>query len=266
MSASQVPPAAPLSVTRDGRGVYTLALQRPKQHNALDAALIDGLIDALRGIHRDPGARVVILTGAGDTFCSGGDLTYLQSLITAPCASARQAVERLAELFHTLAGLAYPTLARVQGPAYGGGVGLIACCDIAVACEDAVFAVPELRLGLIPALISPYVVAAVGLRAARGWLLGGEPIPAREAQRLGLLHEVVTRADLDEVVESRVKHLLRAAPLAATELKRMLGPLTATPPDSADTTAALLARLREAPEAPEGIAAFLEKRRPRWQV
>jgi methylglutaconyl-CoA hydratase len=254
----------PLLTKLDPHGVCTLTLARPDKHNALNAELIAALLTKLRALEIEPRARLVILTSQGDTFCSGADLDWLKSLTGAISEQQETLIHNLAELLQTIASLSKPTIARVQGPAYGGGVGLIAACDIAIAAETATFSMPELRLGLIPAVITPHVVKAIGARAARRLFLSGKTITSTEALRLGLLHEAVANGELDKAIEAEVSRLLKAAPGAIADLKHLLGRLRDYEPDATSTAADLIARLSRSEEAREGITAFLEKRKPSW--
>ncbi len=252
----------PLLVQTDSSGVCKLTLNRPERHNAFDDHLIDALQAKLRELHKDNATRVVVLTGAGKSFCSGADLDWMRSMVKYDEQTNRQDAQRLAELMQDLNRLAKPTIACVNGPAYGGAVGLISCCDIVVASERAEFALTEVRLGLVPAVISPYVIAAIGQRQARRLFLTAERIKADEAQRIGLVHEVVKDDALTQVVEAQIALLLKAGPRALVESKRLIAKLSATQTEA--DTAGLIARLRVSAEGQEGMAAFLEKRKPNW--
>ena len=162
-------------------------------------------------------------------------------------------------------GLSKPSIARIQGPAYGGGVGLIACCDLAIASDSARFALPELRLGLLPAMIAPYILQAIGLRETRRLAISAEAIGAEEALRIGLVHQVVKPSELDRALDIQIGRVLKSAPTAIAEFKRMIANYAPLPHVDFDTVGAFLARLRGSPEAREGIAAFVEKRKPSWQ-
>ena len=255
-----------LSVTIDRRGVCTLTLRRPERHNALDADLIGALLSQLQTLEHDPTVRVVILTGSGESFCSGGDLDWFTALASQEPGSHDDEIKNIAPLFQTLHGLSKPSIARIQGPAYGGGMGLIACCDLAIASDNARFALPELRLGLLPAMIAPYILQAIGLRETRRLALSAEAIGAEEALRIGLLHQVVKPSQLDRALDIHTERILKSAPTAIAEFKRLTASYSPLPHGDFDTVEAFLARLRGSPEAREGIAAFVEKRKPSWQV
>jgi methylglutaconyl-CoA hydratase len=211
---------------------------------------------------------VVVLTGAGSTFSAGADLHWMRRMAAADEATNREDALALARLMRTLNFLGKPTIARVNGAAYGGGVGLIACCDLAIGVDAARFALSEVKLGLVPAVISPYVVAAIGARHARRYFASGEVFDAAEAHRIGLLHQIVPADGLDAAVERAVHFLLKGGPIAQREAKRLalaMAGMTEAAAEQIDAeNAALIARLRVSPEGQEGIGAFLEKRAARW--
>ena len=259
--------ASVLNIRRED-GIATLTLDRPHVHNAFDARLIAELTAALEDAGRDPAVRVVVLTGAGKTFSAGADLDWMRGMARASEADNLADSLRLARLMRTLAFLDKPTLARVNGSAYGGGVGLVACCDIAIGVEPAKFSLSEVKLGLVPAVISPYVVAAIGVRAARRLFLTGEVFEAPEALRLGLLTHCVAPEALDEAVDRQLHWLAKGGPQAQREAKALALRMAGHTPERAEAVdadnAALIARLRVSPEGQEGITAFLEKRPPRF--
>ena len=243
-----------------------LRLHRPELHNAFDADLIESLTEALVAIGKDASIRVVVLEAAGGSFSAGADLNWMHSMITATEDENRVDALALARLMRTLNELPHPTIARVQGAAFGGGVGLVACCDIAIGSAEAKFGLTESKLGLLPAVISPYVIAAIGARQARRWFATAEWFDATEAQRIGLLHAVVPADDLDAAVKRQVDLLLKAAPLAASHAKMLVRRVDGdNNRDQLDRdNAELIARLRVSPEGQEGLTAFLEKRKPDW--
>lgn len=253
----------------DDSGVLTLTLNRPEVRNAFDDTIIALLIGLLLSANRNPKVRVVVLTGAGKTFCAGGDVNWMRSVATLDMGQNYEDALRLAELMSVLNSLGKPTIARVNGAAFGGGVGLVACCDIAVAGDSAIFALSEVRLGLVPAVISPYVVAALGMRESRRYMLTGERFDALSAQRIGLVHEVCPVAALDEQVQHLCSELLLGGPAALRESKELIALVTHTDRSSNETisrrTAEIIAELRVSPEGQEGLGAFLEKRKPNWQ-
>lgn len=255
-----------LLTTQDARGVATVTLNRPELHNAFDDALISDLTTELNRIEADASVRIVILAANGKSFSAGADLNWMRRMATYSWDENHHDALALAGLMRTLNDLRKPTIARVQGAAFGGGVGLIACCDIALGVEEAKFALTEVRLGLIPAVISPYVVAAMGARAARRYSLTAERFSAQEALRLGLLHELCAASELDQGVEAIVTALLACGPNAVLAAKDLVFAVAARPIDRAlnDETAKRIATVRSSDEGKEGVAAFLEKRKPAW--
>jgi methylglutaconyl-CoA hydratase len=250
------------------RQVARVALNRSEVHNAFDDALIAELTAALGNLDADAGVRAVVLTGNGASFSAGADLNWMRRMAQAGEAENRADAERLAALVRTLNFLSKPTIARVNGAAYGGGVGLIACCDIAIAADSAKFGLTEVRLGLVPAVISPYVVAAIGAREARRLFVTGEIFDAAEAVRIGLVHRLVPPPGLDAAVDEALASLAKGGPLAQSEAKQLalrIGGTTRQSAERADVeNAALIARLRVSAEGQDGLGAFLEKRKPNW--
>jgi methylglutaconyl-CoA hydratase len=251
----------------DARGVATVALNRPAIHNAFDDTLIADLTTALRRLAVDGAVRVVVLTGSGESFSAGGDLNWMRRMAGYSDAENFADAMALAELLRTLNELPKPTVARVNGAAVAGGLGLVCCCDIAVAAAEATFSISEARLGLVPATISPYVVAAIGARAARRYFLTAERFTAAEAQRIGLAHEVAPRAGLDGAVERIVDALLEAGAGAQARAKRLIAEVRDRPITEAlmALTARAIAEARASAEAREGLAAFFDKRKPAWR-
>src|SRR5690554_2368007 len=247
-----------LSTVRDGP-VARLRLERPELHNAFDAALISALTAALEQLAGDAGVRVVVVEGAGRSFSAGADLNWMRSMASAGEAGNREDALALARLMRTLDELPKPTIARVHGAAFGGGVGLVACCDIAIGARGAKFGLTESRLGLLPAVISPYVVEAIGARQARRWFATAEIFDADQAARMGLLHEVVEPDAVDDAVQRQVALLLKAGPHAAASAKALVRQVAShADRDRHDTdNAALIARLRVSHEGQEGLTAFL---------
>jgi methylglutaconyl-CoA hydratase len=249
-----------------GDGVVWLTLNRPEIHNAFDDRQIAGLTAAFEDLARDDAVRAVVLTGAGSSFSAGADLNWMRRAAAYDEAENLRDANALAGLMKALNELPKPTVARVNGAALGGGVGLVACCDVAIASDQAVFGTTEVRLGIIPAVIGPYVIAAIGARQARRLMLTGERISAEHAARIGLVHEVVPADQLDTAVEHIVSHLLKGGPRAIAAAKRLTRDLVDRAIDEAliDDTARRIAALRATPEAREGLGAFLDKRKPGW--
>jgi methylglutaconyl-CoA hydratase len=258
---------SPLNV-RTVAGVATLTLDRPKIHNAFDDLLIDDLIDALRAVEEDDAVRVVVLTGEGASFSAGADLNWMKRMAQASEKENRKDARQLAKLMRVLNHLDKPTIARVNGTALGGGVGLVACCDIAIAAAEARFGLTETRLGLVPAVISPYVIDAIGARHARRLFLTAQVFDAAEAERIGLVHTVVAAAELDAAVDAEVERLKAAGPIAVLEAKRLVQRIQH--PDSKqrraldEANADLIAALRVSSEGQEGLKSFFDRRPPRW--
>jgi methylglutaconyl-CoA hydratase len=248
------------------RGVATVRMNRPDVHNAFDDVLIAELTAELRRLDQAPEVRVIVLAANGKSFSAGADLNWMKRMAHYSEAENLRDAVALAGLMRTLHGVHKPTVARVQGPAFGGGVGLVACCDIAVAATEALFSLSEVRLGMIPSVISPYVVAAIGERAAHRYFLTAERFGAEEAKRIGLLHEVVSADKLDESVASMAEHLLKGGPKALAAAKKLIADVSRHPIDDAlsEETARRIAAIRVGAEGREGIAAFLEKRKPDW--
>ena len=244
-----------------------VTLNRPEKHNAFDDVLIRELTEALRSMEADESVRIVVLGAAGKSFSAGADLNWMRRMSGFSKEENERDAMAMAALMRTLAHLRKPTIARVQGPAYGGGVGLVACCDIAIASAQASFSLSEAKLGIIPSVISPYVIAAIGERYARRYFLTAERFDAAEAWRIGLVHDIASmEGDLDEKVGLMVDALLACGPVSQRESKELIRAVTGKPVTSEliQDTAARIARLRSSPEGREGITAFLEKRRPAW--
>jgi methylglutaconyl-CoA hydratase len=250
------------------RRVARIALNRPDVHNAFDDGLIAALTDLLDQLDHDAGVRAVVLTGCGASFSAGADLNWMRRMAQASEEENRADAERLATLMRTLNFLSKPTVARINGAAYGGGVGLVACCDIAIAADIAKFGLTEVKLGLVPAVISPYVIAAIGARHARRLFVTGEVFDAAEALHIGLVHRCVPPEQLDAAVEQTLALLAKGGPRAQAEAKQLallVGGVTRQSAERLDVdNAALIARLRVSAEGQEGLGAFLDKRNAGW--
>ncbi len=252
--------AEALLCTSDDRGATTLTLNRPERRNAIDGGLMAAVITRLDVLERDPATRVVVLTGSGETFCSGADLAWIETVIEDGDAANQADALRLAAMMRTLNAFPKPTIARVNGAAYGGGVGLIACCDVAIAAERASFAFSEVRLGLVAAVIAPYVLAAMGSRNSRRLMLSAQPFSSRQAQGMGLVFEVTKDAALDEAVERQVSYLLQGEPKAAAQTKQLLQRLVDSDKGILKQTAGLTAQVRASAEARKRVRAFLSRK------
>lgn len=256
---------SPLLNLREGP-VARLRLNRPLVHNAFDAMLIAALTGALDALGRDDSVRVVVLEGEGASFSAGADLHWMRGMAAASEADNREDSLALARLMRTLNEVPKPTIAKVHGAAFGGGVGLIACCDIAIGVPEAKFGLTESKLGLLPAVISPYVIEAIGARQARRWFASAEIFDAEQACGMGLLHDVVNATTLDTAIQRQIDLLLKAGPLASAQAKALVRQV-ASHSDGARhdaDNATLIARLRVSPEGQEGLSAFLDKRKPGW--
>jgi methylglutaconyl-CoA hydratase len=244
---------AGLDVRRDG-GVLRVTLARPERHNAFDAALIGALASAFADVG---GARCVVLAGEGRSFCAGADVEWQRASIDLSFDENVEDAMRLYRMLEAIESCPAPVVARVQGFALGGGSGLIACCDIAVAAPDAVFGYSEVRLGIIPAVISPFVIPRIGPGATRRYFLTGERFDAETALRIGLVHEIAE--DLDGAVNTVVEALLQGGPEAVRAAKQLV-----QEQPTGESTAQIAARRRTSEEGQDGLRAFLDKRPPRW--
>ena len=255
-----------IRVSIDERGVATLLLNRPQRHNAMNDELIREVTDAAIELDNNPAVRAVVLTGAGESFCAGGDLKWMQGIFDASRAERVEDSARLARMLRTLNELSKPLIGRINGQAYGGGTGMMSVCDITIAVESANFALTEVRLGLTPANISTFVVAKMGRANARRTFLNARPLTAAKARELNLVDEVVPDAELDHAVEEELKYLLQCGPGAIAATKKLIFYV-----DSHDTdtnliyTANLLADTWESTEGQEGIHCFFNKETPSWR-
>jgi methylglutaconyl-CoA hydratase len=246
------------SITVEARGAARLLrLQRPAARHALDATLIAELDDAVRAAGADDAVRVVVLAASGPVFCAGADLKLMQRMLAAGDADNVADAAALARMLDTIDACPKPTLAWVQGDCFGGGLGIVAACDIALASSAARFCLPEVRLGLTPATISPQVLRAIGARAASRYMLSAERFDAAEALRIGLVHAIHPPADLERAVDAMLDALLRGGPEALRETKRLIAAWLA------DSTGRMVER-RSSAEGREGLQAFFERRVPRW--
>lgn len=246
--------------------VAILWMNRPEIHNAFDETLIDELTQACKALDHDPGVRVVVLAGRGKSFSAGADLNWMKRAADYTVEENLRDAQALAGMLRALAEMKKPTIARVQGAALGGGTGLTAACDIAVASTAAVFATSEVRFGIIPSAISPYVVRAIGARQAYRYFQSAERISAARAREIGLVHEAVEPEQLDAKVQEIATALIQGGPAAQIAAKDLIRVVNNQPINQTlvDETAHRIAHLRATPEAKDGIAAFLERRQPGW--
>lgn len=258
--------AAPLSLTREGP-VARVTLDRPQLHNAFDEVLIAGLAAVFAELAGEEAVRVVVLAGAGKSFSAGADLNWMKRAAAYDEERNREDARALEAMLRAIDDCPKPVIAEVQGAAIGGGLGLVAACDMAVTAEAAVFATSEVRLGIVPAVIAPFVVRAIGPRMARRYFLTAERFGAAEAHRIGLVHEVVPAERLGERVRELAGEVLKGGPLALADAKRLVRLVEMMPQGGsilAEGTVGMIAERRASAEGKEGIGAFLEKRRPAW--
>ena len=242
-------------------------LNRPEVHNAFNEVMIAELTDVFIRITKDDEVRVVVLTGKGDSFCAGADLNWMKRMINFSYEQNLEDSLKLAELFYLMYSLPKPVIAAVNGAAIGGGTGLVAVCDIAIASENAKFSLSEVKLGLVPACISPYVIRKVGEGRCREFFLTGERLSAKKALELGLANQVVTADQLDQAVQEKANQLLSSGPKAIAMCKELLKNVPGMSFEKAKTyTAEMIASMRIGDEGQEGMSAFLEKRKPKWTV
>ncbi len=255
-----------LTVSTDPRGVARVVFNRPEVKNAFNETLIAEIAEAMKTLSQDASVRVVVLAGAGDAFSAGADLAWMKRAAAFSAAENKQDARRLAAMLNAIYECEKPVIALVHGACMGGGVGLAAACDIVIAAEDAFFALSEVRLGIIPAVISPFVLHAIGARQARRFFLTGERFDAAKAKEIGLAHMVCLKAQMEATLDGVVRNLLACGPAAQKEAKALIRLVAGRPIDDAvmEETAGLIARVRSTPEGKEGVGAFLEKRRANW--
>ncbi len=254
-----------IRIDRDERGVATLWMTRVEKHNALSALMMDELTDAANVLGADDTVRVVVLASEGKSFCAGGDLGWMQAQMDMDAATKSQEARRLANMLWALNFMPKPLIGRLQGNAFGGGVGMASVCDVAIGVDGLKMGLTETRLGLIPATIGPYVLARMGEAMARRVFMSARLFGADEAVTLGLLARAVPEAELDEAVEAEVKPYLSCAPGAVAEAKALAQQLGGTVTrEAVDMSVAALARCWESGESEEGIGAFFEKRKAVW--
>jgi methylglutaconyl-CoA hydratase len=254
-----------LTVTHEN-SVATVTLDRPETRNALSGELIARLRECFAALATDESVRVVVLTGAGTAFSAGADIAWMQAAAEFTADDNERDARKLAETFATIDRCPKPVVARVNGAAFGGGVGLVACCDVAVAVEGARFAFSEVRLGIAPATVGPFVVRKIGASQARALFLTGERFDAARAKEIGLVHTIVPADELDAMVARQTDMLLQGGPHALAAAKELVQELPGMAEGEQRTyTAALIAHLRTSPEGQEGLRAFLEKRPASWR-
>ena len=249
----------------DKRNIATVALNRPTVHNALNGELIAGLTEVFEKIGTNKAIRLVVLKGEGKSFCAGADINHMKETIHYSSEENYQDALILSKLFQTINSCPVPVLGKVHGAVLGGGGGLVSVCDYVVASQEAKFGFTEVRLGLIPAVISPFVLAKIGANGARATFLSGKRFDASEALKLGLVHEVCSPQKLDETVENNIEHFLQTGPFASRKAKALINHVS---PVAKETlirdTCKMIADIRVSSEAQEGMAALLAKRKPEW--
>src|SRR5256886_10223864 len=253
-----------LQIQRDGPVEY-ITLHRPEVRNAFNEQVIDELTRWGTAIADDPHVRCVVLSGAGQTFCAGADLTWMSKMVAYTHEENVRDAQAMARMFSVLDTLPVPLIGRVHGAALGGGAGLVSVCDVVVADEDTLFGFTEAKLGILPAVISPYAIAKIGRSAARELFLTGARFTAQRAREIGLVHAVAPEAELDAVVDGYLRELLTSGPTAVAAAKQLIASVAGRPvADVTDLTAQTIARQRVSPEGQDGMRAFLEKRKPSW--
>lgn len=250
----------------DARGVATVTLNQPEIHNAFDDKLIVQLTDIFTSISQNKDVRVMVLAAAGKSFSAGADLNWMQRMASYSYEQNLADANVLANMFFILNTIDKPTIARVQGAAFGGAVGLVACCDIAIGSKLSKFCLSEVKLGLAPATISPYVIDAIGARVARRYFTTAEVFSARRARRLGLLSEAVVEEELDSTIENLIEHILKNSPAAIRAAKQLIFDVQNKPitDQVLAKTSEKIAELRVSEQGQEGLSAFLQKRRAKW--
>jgi methylglutaconyl-CoA hydratase len=250
----------------DADGNATVMLNRPEVHNAFDPEMVELLTTALKKLGANPKVRAVVLTGAGKNFCAGADIGHMKRSAKFSRTQNLENARATAMMLHTLYSLAKPTIACVRGAARGGGVGLVAACDIALAAREATFRLSEVKLGIVPAMISPYVIAAIGRRHSHRYMLSGEEFDSAEAFRMGLVHDICEEPELNGLVGQMLARLYSSGPAAVAAIKKLIPEVAGARIDGdlMEKVSQRIAEIRVTPEAQEGLSAFLEKRKAAW--
>jgi methylglutaconyl-CoA hydratase len=254
-------------VSIDSRGVATLTLNRPEVHNAFDDKMISELIGIIDSLAADDAVRILVLKANGKNFSAGADLNWMRAMAEKDYQQNLDDADELAELMHKLDRFSKPSIALIQGAAFGGAIGLIACCDIAIAEDNSSFCLSEVKIGLVPAVISPYVMRALGERQSRRYFITAERFSADTALSLGLLHQVVAPGQLDQTADNFIQNLLLNSPAAIKAAKALIHNIYNRKIGNnviAHTTQAI-AEIRVSEQGQEGLTAFLNKRKPNWQ-
>lgn len=261
-----------LKVEEKSNGVVVLTLDRPELHNAFNDELIETLTNKIKEFDKKDNVRLLVLTGEGASFCAGADLNWMKRMKTYSEAQNFEDSKKLSQLFVTLNEFAKPVIGKINGAALGGGVGLVSCCDYVIATEDALFGLTEVRLGLVPAVISPFVIAKIGESQSRAYFMSGERFGAIRAKEIGLVHEVVAKDKLEEATDKVVKSFLAAGPIAAVVAKKLIfknkemsvKEMATTDSSLQKYTCQTIAKIRTSDEGQEGMSALLDKRKANW--
>ncbi|MBT0587241.1 enoyl-CoA hydratase/isomerase family protein [Alteromonas oceanisediminis] len=255
-----------IGIETDARGVMTITLDRAEKHNAFNSEMIAELTYAFQQANLNPTVRAVVLASTGKSFCAGADIHWMREMASFSYEQNQQDAQQLATMFKALYDINVLTIARVQGAAFGGAIGLIACCDIAVANKMSKFCLSEVKIGLVPATISPYVIAAMGARVAKRYFMTAEAFSSRRARRLGLISEAVSEDSLDSTIDDILVHVLKNGPQAVRLSKQLVEHIHDKPIDDAllKHTSDIIAQVRVSAEGQEGLGAFLDKRSPDW--
>ncbi|UCH90281.1 MAG: enoyl-CoA hydratase/isomerase family protein [Thermoplasmata archaeon] len=255
-----------LSLTQTDNKITTVTLNKPEIHNAFNDTLIAELSECFIKLGEDEDTRLIILTGSGKSFCAGADINWMKAMIDYSHEQNISDSQNLAEMFKIIDECPKPVIGRINGSAFGGGVGLVAVCDVAIAAEDAKFSFSEVKLGIIPAVVSPYVIARIGPGHARKLFITGERFDANTALNIGLIHGLVPEAGLDEDVGAVAETILANGPAAMHQVKKLIAKWLDMDSESyREFTVDKIAKLRTSPEGQEGLKAFLEKRKPEWR-
>lgn len=261
-----------LKIEEKNNGIVLLSLNRPELHNAFNEELIEILTNKIKEFNKKENVRLLVLTGEGASFCAGADLNWMKKMKNYSETQNFEDSKKLSELFVALNEFSKPVIGKINGSALGGGVGLVSCCDYIIATDDAQFGLTEVRLGLVPAVISPFVIAKIGESQARAYFMSGERFGAQRAREIGLIHEVVTKDKLEEATEKLIKSFLSAGPIAAVEAKKLifknkeitLKEMATSDSSLQNYTCKMIAKIRISGEGQEGMTALLEKRKANW--
>lgn len=257
-----------IELNKSENGIATVTLNRPEKHNAFDEQLIEQMTQAFKAVDKDNSIKVMILAAKGDNFSAGADLAWMKRMASYSYEDNLEDSRALADMLSGLNSISKPTIARVQGSVFGGAVGLVSCCDMAIATDTSRFCLSEVKIGLTPATISPYVLAAMGQRAARRYFLSAEQFSAQEAKHTGLVSEISTLEELDQTVNKLCSKLLSNSPQAMSGCKELISDFSNKAIDHTivEDSCQRIASIRTSEQGQEGLSAFLEKRKPNWSI